>query len=155
MAQLVSVRNREELEITAREIQGFKSTDRINIPVNMAKEKIIDKGEIISTHQPISIPLYDQYIVTIEKKTIYRQEKCYLLQPKQLEQMNLGNLDPLQYMQLKMLFNNFNDIFANENEFGRTDIIQHQIKTEDVMPIKQRAYRILPASHEIIYQEIN
>ncbi|KAG9305483.1 hypothetical protein G9A89_006453 [Geosiphon pyriformis] len=32
---------------------------------------------------------------------------------------------------------------------------EHQIKTEDEMPIKQRAYRIPPASHEIICQEIN
>ncbi|KAG9288492.1 hypothetical protein G9A89_015698 [Geosiphon pyriformis] len=47
-------------------------------------------------------------------------------------------------MQLKMLLNQFNDIFASENEFGRTDIIQHQIKTRDAMPIKQRTYRMPP-----------
>ncbi|KAG9284754.1 hypothetical protein G9A89_001124 [Geosiphon pyriformis] len=58
--------------------------------------------------------------------------------------MNMGNLDPLQFMQLKMLLNKFNDIFISENEFGRTDIIQHQIKTGDAMPIKQQAYRIPP-----------
>ncbi|KAG9289449.1 hypothetical protein G9A89_008010 [Geosiphon pyriformis] len=58
-------------------------------------------------------------------------------------------------MQLKMLLNNFNDIFASKNEFGQINIIQHQIKTRDTMPIKQRAYRVPPASHEIICQEIN
>ncbi|KAG9286080.1 hypothetical protein G9A89_022757 [Geosiphon pyriformis] len=42
IAQLVSVRNREELEITARGIQGFGSTSRIDVPVNMAEEEIID-----------------------------------------------------------------------------------------------------------------
>ncbi|KAG9301054.1 hypothetical protein G9A89_015790 [Geosiphon pyriformis] len=89
--------------------------------------------------------------VDITSQTIYGQEECYLLQPKQLKQMNLENLDLLQCMQLKMLLNNFNDIFANKNKFGRTDIIQYQIKTGDAMPIKQRAYRILPASHEIIH----
>ncbi|KAG9292834.1 hypothetical protein G9A89_016196 [Geosiphon pyriformis] len=62
--------------------------------------------------------------VDITSQTIYGQEKCYLFQPKQLKQMNLGNLDPLQYIQLKMLLNNFNNIFASENKFGRTDIIQ-------------------------------
>ncbi|KAG9288527.1 hypothetical protein G9A89_015733 [Geosiphon pyriformis] len=81
---------------------------------------------------------------------IYGRSECYLLQSEQLEQMNMGNLDPLQSMQLKMLLNNFNDIFASENEFGRTDIIQHQIKTGDAMPIKQRAYRVPLASHKII-----
>ncbi|KAG9295187.1 hypothetical protein G9A89_006168 [Geosiphon pyriformis] len=186
----------------------FGSTDRIDVPVNMAEEEIVGQREIILTSQAISIPPYSQYILAIEKKekkqeqifeteanlcesreiglinlhipaksyscikiptynntgkvinilekttigylttkiedqlpnpipdfsqlcgyvnitsqTIYGQDKCYLLQPKQLEQMNMRNLDPLQCIQLKILFNNFNDIFASENKFSRTDII--------------------------------
>ncbi|KAG9293905.1 hypothetical protein G9A89_019243 [Geosiphon pyriformis] len=181
VAQLVSVGNREKLGITDREIQSFRSMSRIDILVNMAEEEIINKGEIISTHQSISIPPYDQYMLAIKKEiknqaqlfkteaticesgeigltnlyllakspknikiliyittgnvieipkefiigylttkgknqppnhisdfpqlcryvditsqTIYGQSKCYLLQLEQLEQINLGNLDPLQ-----------------------------------------------------------
>ncbi|KAG9290735.1 hypothetical protein G9A89_011698 [Geosiphon pyriformis] len=203
IAQLVSVGKRKELGMTARRIQGFGSTGKIDIPVNMAEEEIINKGEIISTHQPISIPPYDQYMLAIKREvknqaqlfeteaticeseeigltnfyisakspknikiliynttgsvikipkgtiigyltteienqplnhipdfpqlcryvditlqTIYKRSKCYLFQPEQLEQMNMGNLDPLQQMQFKMLLNNFNDIFASKNEFG-------------------------------------
>ncbi|KAG9285385.1 hypothetical protein G9A89_010860 [Geosiphon pyriformis] len=114
-------------------IQGFESMNKINIPVNIAKEEIVNKGEIISICQLISIPSYDQYMLIIKREiknqaqlfeaeatifenqppnyipdfsqlcgyvdiisqTIYRQSKCYLLQPEQLEQINLGNLDPL------------------------------------------------------------
>ncbi|KAG9295182.1 hypothetical protein G9A89_006163 [Geosiphon pyriformis] len=208
IAQLVSIGNKEELEITTRGMQGFGSMNRIDVPVNMAEEKIVNQEKIISMGQVISIPPYGQYMVRINQKvkeqnqifeakptlceseeiglinlhipakdynyikipiynntrniiviparttirylsteiedqppstipdfpqlcgyvnitlqTIYRQSKCYLLQPEQLEQMNIGNLDSLQRMQLKMLLNNFNDIFASENEFGRTDII--------------------------------
>ncbi|KAG9297996.1 hypothetical protein G9A89_018824 [Geosiphon pyriformis] len=240
IAQLVSVRNREELGITAKGIQRFGSTDRINIPVNMAEEEIVGKEEIISICQTIFIPSYGQYRLAIKRKvknqaqlfkaeaticefreigltnlyisakspknikipiynttknvikipketiigylttkvenqppnhipdfpqlcgyvditsqTIYRRSECYLLQPEQLEQMNMENLDSLQQIQLKILLNNFNDIFTSENEFGQTNIIQHQIKTGDAMPIKQRAFRVPPASHEIICQEIN
>ncbi|KAG9287351.1 hypothetical protein G9A89_023722 [Geosiphon pyriformis] len=68
IAQLVSVRNREKLGITAREIQSFELTNRVDIPVNMAEKEIIDKKEIISTCQSISIQSYDQYMVTIERK---------------------------------------------------------------------------------------
>ncbi|KAG9289794.1 hypothetical protein G9A89_015374 [Geosiphon pyriformis] len=68
IVQLVSVRSKKELRITARGIQRFGSTGRIDVPVNMAEEKIVDKEKIISTCQPISILLYDQYIVIIEKK---------------------------------------------------------------------------------------
>ncbi|KAG9303694.1 hypothetical protein G9A89_018591 [Geosiphon pyriformis] len=92
------------------------------------------------------LQLYGYVDITLQ--AIYRRNKYYLLQSKQLEQINLGNLDLLQH--IKMLLNKFTDIFASENKFSRTDIIQHQIKTRDVMPIKQRAYRILPASHKII-----
>ncbi|KAG9299979.1 hypothetical protein G9A89_009707 [Geosiphon pyriformis] len=50
VVQLVLVRNKKELGITVREIQSFKSTSRINIPVNMAEEEIADKKKIIFTH---------------------------------------------------------------------------------------------------------
>ncbi|KAG9290289.1 hypothetical protein G9A89_022265 [Geosiphon pyriformis] len=170
---------REELGIMARGIQGFRSTGRIDVPVNMTEEKIVGQGEIISTGQAISIPPYSQYMLAIERKekeqeqifeakvtlceseeiglinlyipaksyssikipiynnignvinipegttiryltteienqlpnpipdfsqlcgyvditsqTIYGRDECYLLQPEQLEQMNMGNLDP-------------------------------------------------------------
>ncbi|KAG9301070.1 hypothetical protein G9A89_015806 [Geosiphon pyriformis] len=49
IAQLVPVGNREELEITAKEIQGFGSMGRIDVLVNMVEEKIVGQGEIIST----------------------------------------------------------------------------------------------------------
>ncbi|KAG9290346.1 hypothetical protein G9A89_007077 [Geosiphon pyriformis] len=68
IAQLVLVKNREELGITARGIQGFGSTSRINIPVNMTEEEIVDKEEIISTCQAISIPPYNQYMLAIKKE---------------------------------------------------------------------------------------
>ncbi|KAG9299519.1 hypothetical protein G9A89_020690 [Geosiphon pyriformis] len=59
IVQLMLVGNRKKLGITVRGIQGFGSIDRINVPVNMAEEEIINKGEIISTHQLISILPYD------------------------------------------------------------------------------------------------
>ncbi|KAG9298296.1 hypothetical protein G9A89_002784 [Geosiphon pyriformis] len=68
IAQLVSVKNRKELGITARGIQGFELTGRIDILVNMAKKEIVDKREIISTHQSIFILPYDQYMLAIKRE---------------------------------------------------------------------------------------
>ncbi|KAG9284734.1 hypothetical protein G9A89_003037 [Geosiphon pyriformis] len=68
IAQLVSVKNREELGITARGIQRFGSMGRIDISVNMVEEEIVDKGEIISTCQSIFIPPYDQYRLAIKRE---------------------------------------------------------------------------------------
>ncbi|KAG9306627.1 hypothetical protein G9A89_004824 [Geosiphon pyriformis] len=68
VTQLVSVGKREELEITTRGIQGFGSTNRIDVPVNMAEEEIVGQEEIISIGQAISIPPYNQYMLAIERK---------------------------------------------------------------------------------------
>ncbi|KAG9303476.1 hypothetical protein G9A89_013803 [Geosiphon pyriformis] len=59
IAQLVLIKNREKLKITVRVIQSFEFMDRIDVLVNMARKKIVDKEEIIFTHQSISILLYD------------------------------------------------------------------------------------------------
>ncbi|KAG9300810.1 hypothetical protein G9A89_003159 [Geosiphon pyriformis] len=42
--------------------------DKIDIPVNIAEKEIVDKEEIISTHQLIFIPLYDQYMLAIKRE---------------------------------------------------------------------------------------
>ncbi|KAG9307408.1 hypothetical protein G9A89_017237 [Geosiphon pyriformis] len=89
IAQLVLVENREELGITTRGIQGFGSTSRVDIPVNMMEKKIIDKGEIISTSQPISIPLYDQYMVVIEKK-VKNQNQIFEAEAAHCESGEIG-----------------------------------------------------------------
>ncbi|KAG9299189.1 hypothetical protein G9A89_013837 [Geosiphon pyriformis] len=64
----MSVESRKELRITARGIQQFGSTSRIDVPVNMAEEEIVDKGKIISTRQTISILPYDQYMLAIKRE---------------------------------------------------------------------------------------
>ncbi|KAG9291367.1 hypothetical protein G9A89_003471 [Geosiphon pyriformis] len=68
VAQLVLVENREELGITAKEIQKFRSMSRIDIPVNMAEKEIVNKEKIISTCHTIFILPYDQYMLAIKRK---------------------------------------------------------------------------------------
>ncbi|KAG9291431.1 hypothetical protein G9A89_021850 [Geosiphon pyriformis] len=68
IAQLVSMGSKKELEITARGIQRFRLMGRIDISVNMAEEKIINKEKIILIHQSIFIPSYDQYMLAIKRE---------------------------------------------------------------------------------------
>ncbi|KAG9286876.1 hypothetical protein G9A89_012426 [Geosiphon pyriformis] len=68
IAQTIFLPLVRKLEITARRIQGFGSTGRIDVPVNMAEEEIVGQGEIISTSQAISISPYNQYTLAIERK---------------------------------------------------------------------------------------
>ncbi|KAG9302201.1 hypothetical protein G9A89_020635 [Geosiphon pyriformis] len=68
VASLVSIKTRNELGITARGIQGFGLMGRIDVPVNMTEKEIVGQGKIISTSQAISILLYSQYMLAIERK---------------------------------------------------------------------------------------
>ncbi|KAG9303446.1 hypothetical protein G9A89_013773 [Geosiphon pyriformis] len=114
IAQLVSVRNRKKLEITAKEIQSFGFTSRIDVPINMAEKKIVDKGEIISTHQSISILPYDQYIVIIERKVkdqvqIFEAEAT-ICELKKIRLVNL-HIPAKNHSHIKILiYNNTRDI---------------------------------------------
>ncbi|KAG9299680.1 hypothetical protein G9A89_006396 [Geosiphon pyriformis] len=135
IAQLVSVENREELEITARGIQGFESTDRVDIPVNMVKEEIIDKGEIISTSQPISIPPYNQYIVVIKKK-VKNQNQIFEAEVAHCESREIGLINlyipAKNYNCIKIpIYNNIGKII----EISEGTIIGHlTTKIEDQLP---------------------
>ncbi|KAG9306827.1 hypothetical protein G9A89_005728 [Geosiphon pyriformis] len=89
IAQLVLVENRKELGITARGIQGFGSTSRIDVPVNMAEKKIVGQEEIISTGQAISIPPYSQYTLAIERKK-KEQEQIFKAEANLCESGEIG-----------------------------------------------------------------
>ncbi|KAG9297375.1 hypothetical protein G9A89_009459 [Geosiphon pyriformis] len=81
IAQLVLIRNREELKITTREINGFKSMNRIDIPINMTEEKIVDKREIISNQYILAIKrkIKDQAQIFEVKTTICESETIELI----------------------------------------------------------------------------
>ncbi|KAG9285697.1 hypothetical protein G9A89_002264 [Geosiphon pyriformis] len=68
IAQLLLVKDKKELKITVKRISRFEFMRRIDISVNMAEKKVINKGEIISICQPISILPYGQYMLAIERK---------------------------------------------------------------------------------------
>ncbi|KAG9304622.1 hypothetical protein G9A89_020186 [Geosiphon pyriformis] len=108
IAQLVSVRNREELGITARGIQGFGSMGRIDVPVNMMEEEIVGQEEIISTGQAISILLFSQYILAIERKEKEQEQifeaKTNLCESGEIRLINL-------YIPAKIpIYNNTNNV---------------------------------------------
>ncbi|KAG9290632.1 hypothetical protein G9A89_011595 [Geosiphon pyriformis] len=84
-----------------------KSHNHIKIPIYNNTGNIVEilKGTTfeyltteIENQAPSSIPDFSQLCeyVDITLQTIYRRNECYLLQPKQLKQMNMRNLDPLQ-----------------------------------------------------------
>ncbi|KAG9285002.1 hypothetical protein G9A89_009812 [Geosiphon pyriformis] len=90
-------------------------------------QTVIDFSEIIGHSLPKinPNPSSKNYHVVIEK----------------LSQINMGQLEPQQQTQLKELIVEFANIFAeNNNDLGRTNLVQHQIYTGGVKPRRQQAY---------------
>ncbi|KAG9304404.1 hypothetical protein G9A89_019966 [Geosiphon pyriformis] len=116
IAQLVSVGKKEELGITAREIQEFGFTGRIDVPVNMAEKEIVSQGEIISTGQAIFIPSYSQYMLTIERKE-KKQEQMFeaeaiLCELREIGLINL-HIPAKSYSSIKILiYNNTGNVIS-------------------------------------------
>ena len=64
-----------------------------------------------------------------------------------LPEVNLNNsaLTADQKQKLQALLLTYHDVFsAHDQDYGRTDLVKHNIRTGDTLPIKQRAYRASP-----------
>ncbi|KAG9298162.1 hypothetical protein G9A89_000039 [Geosiphon pyriformis] len=138
-------------ELEEEEELLIKNIGRRNVMVNFTEEDS-NQVELIYTDIIISIPSYQQYIFKVDQRIqnqalIFKTnpEICllanitnlYLFTPKEINKLNLGNLSTLQQMQLKILLNQYINVFASENEFRCTDIVKHQIDTGDAQSIKQ------------------
>ncbi|KAG9307778.1 hypothetical protein G9A89_023343 [Geosiphon pyriformis] len=162
--QLTLVTIREELDLTARGINGpkicsladvanlyllAKAHKHFKIPIHNPTEDVIEipKGTLISSISTDSqnpeksqfIPDFAQLFLfcDITSQVWNLPKESYLFTPEEINKLNLGNLSTLQQMQLKVLLNQYANVFASENEFGCTDIMKHQIDTIDAQLIKQ------------------
>ncbi|KAG9284014.1 hypothetical protein G9A89_022788 [Geosiphon pyriformis] len=201
IVQLVLVGNREELGITTRGIQEFRSTDRIDILVNMAEEEIIDKREIIFTlvierkikdqiqifeaeatfcelgkirlvnlyilaknHSHIKIPIYNntEDIIkipertTIEYLTTEIENQLSDTIPDFLQLC--GYVDITSQIIYDLLYVCCNAVNSQLWKVFEPPITEfYPFKLSPIIRIAGliKAYRIPPASHKIICQEIN
>ncbi|KAG9290041.1 hypothetical protein G9A89_010347 [Geosiphon pyriformis] len=144
------------LRIMARRIQGFGSTGRIDVPVNMTEEEIIDKGEIISICQLISIPPYNQYMIVIEKK-VKNQVQIFEAEVTLCESEGIGlvNLYILakNYSYIKIsIYNNTEDIIEIPTETTiryLTTEIENQLS--DTIPDFPQLCRYIDITSQTIY----
>ncbi|KAG9300811.1 hypothetical protein G9A89_003160 [Geosiphon pyriformis] len=108
-------------------------------------QQIFEANEQICTKHGISIPnIYipkemkkksELFIAKSFNKNYPKHSENYHIVIGKLSQINMEQLKPQQQNQLKELIAEHADIFAeNNNDLGRTDLVQHQIYTEDAKP---------------------
>ncbi|KAG9294537.1 hypothetical protein G9A89_008648 [Geosiphon pyriformis] len=156
ISSLQLVNQREQLGKSDRETQGFGSTERFTVPVNIALNIYNEFHQILRLPQPITISPFGEHpeIYTCPKPTTTQQ----IFESNEQVCLEHNILIPNIYIpegtkktKLKELIAEFADIFVeNNNDLGRTNLVQHQIYTGDAKPRKQQAYRIAPESHQFI-----
>ncbi|KAG9289873.1 hypothetical protein G9A89_015453 [Geosiphon pyriformis] len=142
------VNQRELLGESERGIQGFGSTGQFTVPVNIALNKQKESHQILRLPQPITISPFGEYpeIYTCEKPTTTQQifesnEQICLKHNISIPNIYIPEGTKKIRSQLKELIAKFANIFAeNNNDLGRTELVQHQIYTGDAKPRRQQAY---------------
>ncbi|KAG9305324.1 hypothetical protein G9A89_007819 [Geosiphon pyriformis] len=141
--KICSLANVVNLYLLAKAHKHFK------ILIHNPTEDVIEipKGTLVGSisadsqnpEKPQSIPDFAQLFLfcDITLQVWNLPKESYLFAPEEINKLNLGNLSTLQQMQLKVLLNQYANVFVSENEFGCTDIVKHQIDTGDTRPIKQ------------------
>ncbi|KAG9298173.1 hypothetical protein G9A89_005441 [Geosiphon pyriformis] len=112
----------------------------------------LGKSDRRTQELPQIVPDFSEIIGhSIPKTNSNPSSENYHVVMEKLSRINMGQLEPQQQTQLKELIAEFADIFTkNNNDLGRTDLVQHQIYTEDVKPKRQQAYRVAPKSYQFI-----
>ena len=66
-----------------------------------------------------------------------------------------ADISPAQLHQLENLLRRYANVFSTSpNDYGRTEMIRHRIRTGDVSPLRQRAYRSSPVMKTEIHKQI-
>ncbi|KAG9305679.1 hypothetical protein G9A89_022601 [Geosiphon pyriformis] len=113
-------------------------------------------SNIFQQELPQTVPNFSEIIGhSLPKINPNPSSENYHVVMEKLSQINMGQLEPQQQTQLKKLIAEFADIFAeNNNDLGKTNLVQHQIYTEDAKPRRQQAYRVAPESHQFIREKV-
>ena len=118
-----------------QDIQDQKSRDRINA---------------ILTPKSESKPPLSQTLSSKSKTILFKK----LLDELSLDSSTILKTNPGIRLRLKQLLYKFLDIFALDNETGKTDLIEHHIETTTDRPIMCRTRPINPAYDESLKKQI-
>ncbi|KAG9289382.1 hypothetical protein G9A89_007943 [Geosiphon pyriformis] len=119
-------------------------------PKPTTTQQIFDN--IFQQELPQTVPNFPEIIGhSLPKINPNPSSENYHVVMEKLSQINMRQLEPQQQTQLKELIAEFVNIFTeNNNDLGRTNLVQHQIYTGNAKPRRQQAYRVVPKSHQFI-----
>ncbi|KAG9307165.1 hypothetical protein G9A89_016993 [Geosiphon pyriformis] len=102
--------------------------------INISGLQLVNQRELLGkSEKETQVPDFSEIIGhLLPKINPNPSSENYHVGMEKLSRINIGQLEPQQQSQLKELIAEFADIFAkNNNNLGRTNLVQHQIYTED------------------------
>ena len=119
-----------------------------NTPVGQFHSVIGQKGELFE------LPLKEPESVNLINS---KDQPAKLDKSAELEfDLSDSDLTSDQMKEVQGLLLEFSDVFSKHpNDYGRTDILQHNIDTGDSPPIRQRAYRVSPKLHNEFKKQVD
>ncbi|KAG9302040.1 hypothetical protein G9A89_021084 [Geosiphon pyriformis] len=120
--------------------------------INISGLQLVNQREQLGKKLPQTVPNFSEIIEhSLPKINPNPSSENYHVVIEKLSRINMGQLESQQQNQLKELIAEFADIFAKNNkDLGKTDLVQHQIYTEDVKPRQQQTYRVASENHQFI-----
>ncbi|KAG9284380.1 hypothetical protein G9A89_023637 [Geosiphon pyriformis] len=109
-------------------------------PIYILKNTIIEYfgTELENMSIPQEILNFPKIALYCELTSINWQQplECYQFTLEKLAKLNIRTMNSDQQQQLKALILKYSDIFSQNSEFGRTNLVQYQILTRDTRPEK-------------------
>jgi len=138
--------------VTTRD-RGVCHTSLLNLSMEPVE---IKAGQLFGHYSPVQIgPPQGQVNHLNARPSQSRREKIAWIE----EQFGLSQApwlkgDARAYTQALELFLEYDDIMSREDEYGKTTLIEHEIHTHDVPPIKQKGRPINPVMQEKLREQM-
>ena len=134
--------NKVSIDFHSKQLMMEKESNVVNLQFaykpEVPRHVHLCETETESSHEQIEITEEIQQGVTAETNLIC----CFLAIPYIIQQSDDRRTE-------------FKDVFAmNDNELGRTQLVQHEIDTGDTLPIKLAPHRLAPGKITVVKKEI-
>ena len=90
-----------------------------------------------------------------KKKMSLTERRLWLVKEFQLDESPYLRKDKVMYEQVMKLLLDYFDIMSKDDEYGKTNLVQHEIRTQDVPPVKMKGMPINPTLQENLKEQMD
>ena len=139
-------------------VRSFGTGQCYTSVLNLNPEPIvISEGQLFGTYNPGEVEKTPEELrLCSVTKPVSEQEKLKWLEEEfKLREAPWLKGNPALYQEALQLLLEFYDLMGHGDEYGKTTLIQHEIRTHDVPPIKMKGKPINPPMQELLREQMD